>query len=171
MPDESKTPLKSLLPVSHANFFLSRKTLLIKLSLLLSFPTTLSSPWLLCFQSSWCTPCLWHCPCASLPTSPYMLMPFVSFSFQHFWKTCFLCCAKKALISVLTVLSKKSQLQSQLLLFHSLSSHHLSDSYHTSFVLPLFVKSTSVVSMCSWTSSNSFACHCSMSGTYWSSVY
>lgn len=39
---------------------------------------------------------------------------------------------------------------------HSPSPHQHSDLYHITFVL-LFVKSTAVVWMCSWTSSNSFA--------------
>lgn len=44
-----------------------------------------------------------------------------------------------------------------------LSSSSISclDFYHITFVLPLFVKSPFLVWMCSWTSSNSFACHCS----------
>lgn len=165
MPGESNMPLNHCCHCHMKLFLPARNTLLIKWSLLLSLPTTLSSSWQLCWQSLWCTQCCWHWPWASLPASPCTLILFVSFSFHCFPKTCSLFCAKKTLIYALNILSNKSQLHSRFLLFHSPSSHQLSDFYHITFVLPLFVQSTSVVWMCSW---NSFACHCIMSGTYWS---
>lgn len=87
---------------------------------------------------------------AHLSGSPYTLMPFVRVSFLHFPKTCFLYCARNALIYALSVLSKKSHaFLSRFLLFHSPSSCQLSDFYHITFVLPLCVKLTSAVWMCS----------------------
>lgn len=99
---------------------------------------------------------------AHLSGSPYTLMPFVRFSFLHFLKTCFLHCAEKTLIAALNVLSKKGQ--SCFLLFHSPSSCQL-----TFITLPLSsLYVSSWLLQFGWICSNSFPCHCSMCGMFWS---